>query len=333
VAESAPGNAEASPRLGTARAAGRPDPFALLSGAFPWERRSLLPVDVRFTNGQFRRSLRDMLEHQEGCPKVGFPRRGWASHRPSLRLLGLVACGCALLGCSPRVDESARAASGVPADLARALRATGDGPRWLHLDPDTPAEERRALLAAAPFLVALIEGDWTAAYAQLAAPARARMSLNQFEPAPNEAEFEQRERHPERDVTPERFAQLMAKAVDRFGLPVEPLGLHVQTLDPATLSGGALPERDGFETLFALGRMPDDVAPGARRASLRGMVRVELPPERLEEIARWEGVSARELAADPDFAPALILRLVLVEDFDGAWRIGYFELFPPGEWD
>lgn len=235
----------------------------------------------------------------------------------------------ALAGCGPRAND----AHAIPADLVRAARAAGDGPPWLRLAADTTPAERAALLAAAPFLVALIEGDWDGAYAQLAAVGRARMSLNQFDPAADEIEFERREREPERNVSPARFAELMAKAAERFGTPVEPLDLHVHTLDPATLAGGVEAMLFGFEPIFALGAMPVDLAPGVRRASLRGAVRVELPLERMEEIARAEGVSVRELAADPDFAPALIVRIVLVEDTDGALRVGYFELFPPGVWD
>jgi hypothetical protein len=52
------------------------------------------------------------------------------------------------------------------------------------LDKDAKPDERKYLLAAKPFCIAVANRKYADAYALLSSHARARMSLDQFKPAP-----------------------------------------------------------------------------------------------------------------------------------------------------
>src|SRR5439155_16817362 len=77
------------------------------------------------------------------------------------------------------------------------------------LDKDAKPDERKYLLAAKPFFVAVANRKYADAYALLSAHARARMSFNQFTPAEDDATFQQYELNPYANVTAAQFAYLM----------------------------------------------------------------------------------------------------------------------------
>jgi hypothetical protein len=77
------------------------------------------------------------------------------------------------------------------------------------LDKDAKPDERKFLLVAKPFFIAVANRRYTDAYALLSSHARARMSFNQFAPAAEQATFQQYESNPYMNVTAEQFAYLM----------------------------------------------------------------------------------------------------------------------------
>ena len=69
------------------------------------------------------------------------------------------------------------------------------------LDKDAKPDERKYLLAAKPFFIAIANRKYADAYALLSSHARARMSFNQFTPAEEQATFQQYESNPYMNVT------------------------------------------------------------------------------------------------------------------------------------
>jgi hypothetical protein len=59
------------------------------------------------------------------------------------------------------------------------------------LDKDAKPDERKYLLAAKPFFIAVASRKYTDAYALLSSHARARMSLDQFKPAQQDSDVQQ----------------------------------------------------------------------------------------------------------------------------------------------
>ena len=57
------------------------------------------------------------------------------------------------------------------------------------LDKDAKPDERKYLLAAKPFFIAVASRKYADAYALLSSHARARMSLDQFKPAQQDSDF------------------------------------------------------------------------------------------------------------------------------------------------
>ncbi|HVD95444.1 MAG TPA: hypothetical protein VNE84_04805 [Candidatus Limnocylindria bacterium] len=114
------------------------------------------------------------------------------------------------------------------------------------LDKHAKPDERKYLLAAKPFFVAVANRKY--ADALLSSHARSRMSLNQFTPAQQDADFQQNESYPFVNITAEQF--------------------------------GAV------ESMFAIGAMPDWIPAAIRRASLRGQIHTELSAQELEKTAQ-----------------------------------------------
>jgi hypothetical protein len=61
------------------------------------------------------------------------------------------------------------------------------------LDKDAKPDERKYLLAAKPFFIAIANRKYADAYTLLSGYARARMSFNQFTPTEDQATFQQYE--------------------------------------------------------------------------------------------------------------------------------------------
>jgi hypothetical protein len=200
------------------------------------------------------------------------------------------------------------------------------------LDKDANPDEREYLVAAKPFFIAVANQQYTEAYALLSSHARARMSLNQFTPAQQDADFQQNESNPFINVTAEQFAYLMQYVEAAHGTPRAPKMLHVFSTDADVLNRRSKEQFGAMDSMFAIGAMPDSIPADVRRASLRGQIHTELSPQELEKVANEQGISVAELKKDEDFDPYFNLKVVLVEE-DGELKVGYFEFLPPSMMD
>ena len=200
------------------------------------------------------------------------------------------------------------------------------------LDKDAKPDERKYLLAAKPFFVAVANRKYPDAYALLSSHARSRMSLNQFTPAQQEADFQRNESYPFVNVTAEQFVGLMGYVEAAHGTPRAPKMLHVFSTDAEVLNRRSKEQFGAVDSMFAIGAMPDSIPADVRRASLRGQIRTELSLQELEKVAQTQGISVEELKKDENFDPYFNLKLVLVEE-DGELKVGYFEFLPPSMMD
>jgi len=200
------------------------------------------------------------------------------------------------------------------------------------LDKEAKPDERKYLLAAKPFFIAVANRKYADAYAQLSSHARARMSFNQFTPAEEQATFQQYESNPYTNVTAEQFAYLMQYVEAARGTPRAPKMLSVFSTDPDVLNRRSKEQFGAMDSMFAIGAMPDWIPADIRRASLRGQIHTELSPQELQKVAQQQGISVEELKKDEDFDPYFNLKVVLVEE-NGQLRVGYFEFLPPSMMD
>ncbi len=104
------------------------------------------------------------------------------------------------------------------------------------LDKDAKPDERKYLVAAKPFFIAVANRKYADAYALLSSHAKARMSFNQFTPAEEQATFQQYESNPYANVTVEQFAYLMQYVEAARGTPRAPKMLSVFSTDPDVLN-------------------------------------------------------------------------------------------------
>jgi hypothetical protein len=200
------------------------------------------------------------------------------------------------------------------------------------LDEDVKPNERKYVLAAKPFFIAVANRKYADAYALLSSHARARMSLDQFKPAEQNSDSQQNESYAFDNVTAEQFAYLMQYVEAAHGAPRAPKMLHVFSTDPDVLNRRSKEQFGAMDSMFAIGAMPDWIPADIRRASLRGQIHTELSAEELEKVAATEGTSVEELKKSADFDPYFNLKVVLVEE-GGQLKIGYFEFLPPSIWD
>jgi hypothetical protein len=200
------------------------------------------------------------------------------------------------------------------------------------LDKDVKPNERKYILAAKPFFIAVAKRKYADAYALLSSHARAWMSLDQFKPAEQNSDSQQNESYAFDNVTGEQFAYLMQYVEAAHGAPRAPKMLHVFSTDPDVLNRRSKEQFGAMDSMFAIGAMPDWIPADIRRASLRGQIHTELSAEELEKVAAREGISVEELKKNADFDPYFNLKVVLVEE-GGQLKIGYFEFLPPSIWD
>ena len=231
------------------------------------------------------------------------------------------------------------AATLLPVSLTSCGKSGSDGEKKTaqkseddFLDKDAKPDERKYLLAAKPFFIAVANRKYADAYALLSSYARAQMSFNQFTPADDQATYQQYESQPYTNVTAEQFAYLMQYVEAARGAPRAPKMLSVFSTDPDVLNRRSREQFGAMDSMFAIGAMPDWIPANIRRASLRGQIHTELSPQEVEKVAQQEGISAEELKKDGDFDPYLNLKVVLVEEGDQL-KIGYFEFLPPSIWD
>ena len=200
------------------------------------------------------------------------------------------------------------------------------------LDPTAKPDERKYLLAAKPFFIAIANRKYADAYALLSRYAKARMSFNQFTPAEDDATYQQYEQSPYDNVTAEQFAYLMQYVEAARGAPRAPKMLHVFSTDPDVLNRRSKEQFGAMDSMFAIGAMPEWIPGDIRKASLRGQISTELSPQELEKVAQRDGISVEELKKSEDFDPYFNVKLILVEE-GGQLSVGYFEFLPPSIWD
>ena len=200
------------------------------------------------------------------------------------------------------------------------------------LDKDAKPDERKYLLAAKPFFIAIANRKYPDAYALLSTHARARMSFNQFTPAEEQATFQQYESNPYTNVTAEQFAYLMQYVEAARGAPRAPKMLSVFSTDPDVLNRRSREQFGAMDSMFAIGAMPDWIPADIRRASLRGQIHTELSPQELERVAAQQGVTVEALRKSEDFDPYFNLKVILVEE-NGLLKVGYFEFLLPSMMD
>ena len=200
------------------------------------------------------------------------------------------------------------------------------------LDKDAKPDERKYLLAAKPFFIAVANRKYADAYALLSRYAKARMSFNQFTPAEDDATYQQYEQNPYDNVTAEQFVYLMQYVEAARGAPRAPKMLHVFSTDPDVLNRRSKEQFGAMDSTFAIGAIPEWIPADIRKASLRGQIQTELSPQELQNAAQREGISIEDLKKSEDFDPYFNVKLVLVEE-GGQLSVGYFEFLPPSIWD
>jgi hypothetical protein len=200
------------------------------------------------------------------------------------------------------------------------------------LDKDAKPDERKYLLAAKPFFIAVANRKYADAYALLSRYAIARMSLDQFKPAEQDSDSQQNQAYVFDNVTADQFAYLMQYVEAAHGAPRAPKMLHVFSTDPDVLNRRSKEQFGAMDSMFAIGGMPEWIPADIRKASLRGQIHTELSPQELQNVAQRDGISVEELKKSDDFDPYFNLKVVLVEE-GGQLKIGYFEFLPPSIWD
>src|SRR5882724_125038 len=162
------------------------------------------------------------------------------------------------------------------------------------LDNDAKPDERKYLLAAKPFFIAVANRKYADAYALLSSHARARMSLDQFKPAQQDADVQQNQSYAFDNVTAEQFAYLMQYVEAAHGAPRALKMLHVFSTDADVLKRRSKEQFGAMDSMFAIGAMPDWIPADIRRASLRGLIHTEVSPQEPEKVAATEGVSVED---------------------------------------
>jgi hypothetical protein len=200
------------------------------------------------------------------------------------------------------------------------------------LDKDAKPDERKYLLAAKPFFIAVANRKYADAYALLSSHARARMSLDQFKPSEQDSDSQQSQLYLFDNVTAEQFAYLMQYVEAAHGAPRAPKMLHMFSTNPDVLNRRSKEQFGAMDSMFAIGAMPDWIPADIRRASLRGQIHTDLSPQELQNVAQREGISVEDLKKSGDFDPYFNLKIVLVDE-GGQLKIGYFEFLPPSIWD
>jgi hypothetical protein len=200
------------------------------------------------------------------------------------------------------------------------------------LDKDAKPDERKYLLAAKPFFIAIASRRYADAYALLSRYAIARMSLEQFQPSQQDSDSQQNQAYVFDNVTADQFAYLMQYVEAAHGAPRAPKMLHVFSTDLDVLNRRSKEQFGAMDSMFAIGAMPEWIPAEIRRASLRGQISTELSPQELEKVAARDGISVEQFKKSEDFDPYFNLKVILVEE-GGELKVGYFEFLPPSIWD
>ena len=123
------------------------------------------------------------------------------------------------------------------------------------LDKDAKPDERKYLLAAKPFVLAVANRKYADAYALLSRYAIARMSLEQFKPSEQDSDAQQNQAYVFDNVTAEQFAYLMQYVEAAYGAPRAPKMLHVFSTNPDVLNRRSKEQFGAMDSMFAGNRV------------------------------------------------------------------------------
>lgn len=248
----------------------------------------------------------------------------------------VVACSvcaavCAVLaGCLDWSALKERASASADSEAANAAATDDETSRRSDpfADTDIKPSQKPYSEAARPFIEAIVDREYAAAFEHLAPSAREELSRNQFALAENEREFAQNKADPVVNPTAEQFAELMQKTEARFGPP--------QVIDYITVETGAdvLTRSDRVMAAFELGNMPDTIPVASRKAAVQAWVYVAFSDEEVRALAKADGITEDEVRnSRHDYeGPYFKIRTVVVDEGNGP-VVGYFEIAPPSIWD
>lgn len=229
-------------------------------------------------------------------------------------------------------------------DSSIKIGGSGDKPAEAAKGPHDPfaaasaasePNERPFVEPARPFLTALAARNYAGVYEALSSHAKVKMFPAQFTPSITEKNTLGT---PIENVTPEQFAEWMAKAEAELGAPASIRHISVFEIDPEVLAGRG----DRISVMFAIGSMPPEIPANIRRAALRVQITCQKSQAWAEAIGRDLGLTAEQVLAGQyneeqkdtieESLPYLNVRFVLVDD-GGQLKVGYFELMPPSMMD
>ena len=125
------------------------------------------------------------------------------------------------------------------------------------VDKDAKPDERKYLMAAKPFFIAVANRRYADAHALLSRYAIARMSLEQFKPSEQESDAQQNQAYVFDNVTADQFAYLMQYVEAAHGAPRAPKMLNVFSTDPDVLNRRSKEQFGAVDSMFAIGAMPE----------------------------------------------------------------------------
>ncbi len=184
---------------------------------------------------------------------------------------------------------------------------------------------KQFLEAARPFFESLVNENYGQAYDRMSHWASENVDPRQFALDSSTNEI------PEKieKLTRSEFVERMNRVQELYGPFRRVADIYVETTDADILSGKANDSFERTSILFAIGAMPESVPAEIRVASIRGELTCVLKPEQTANHLASVGVHSVEQLRDPDDYPNLKLKIVLVKEFDGTLKVGYFEIVPP----
>ena len=200
-------------------------------------------------------------------------------------------------------------------------KAAGNGNAEVETeDEDLSAEDKKMMAAAKPFLQAIAGNKFETAYEHLSTHAKKRMFDYQF--SIGDDENPRRKPTEFKDVSAEKFAELLQQFAKPFGRPARIQHYYVSTRDPNELSGVAKSNLEKFDQMINIGNMPADIPASIRKAALRAQIGTEV--EKKKRKRKQED----DEETDDGEGPYFNLKFVLVEE-EGKLKVGYFEFFGP----
>jgi hypothetical protein len=243
----------------------------------------------------------------------------------------LAVCIVTQAGMSGCLDWSALSKPRSAETAAEDGAAGGSDAPEASVDPFTAAAaelepgEAPYLQAARPFIAAMAQRDYAAAFGHLSPTATQKFSRNQFLPAGDEQQYARYDAEPIVSPTVEQFVELMQEVEQHYGTP--------HRLDPPTVETDpeVLSRQDPLLAAFEIGALPDSIPVAHRKAAVQGWVYCRLSDEQIRKAAETEGLDAeeyRELVRSQEAGGEGVyfkLKTVVIDEGAGP-VIGYFEI-------